>query len=338
MAFNVYHATYKNGKLNDRTAQYRVVDASGVTAAAADMTSTTVTGLYYASLDPSGWTRSTDGLYLVQTADKSKGFSNVSKSKFLEVQVVDEEIVGINNSDLIDTLTANVGTPTDTDIATDIANVQTDTTAILEDTGTTLDGKIDTIDTNVDAVLVDTGTTIPGILGTAADTDLATDLVNIQAQADKLDSAAMTAPSSVTNNSFADYLFNKDGSQTYDQSTDSLEAIRDQGDSSWGASSVAHYTIMVKANGEASTPIISITALKNGQELTSSSLSLTITERVIGSSATTVGTISESSPNAGNTYDVALGFTPTSGKIYMLSGTCTIDGGSRNVVDGFVAY
>ncbi|MFA5123805.1 hypothetical protein, partial [Zavarzinia sp.] len=38
------------------------------------------------------------------------------------------------------------------------AQVWTDIDAILEDTGTTLDGKVDTIDGNVDAILADTGT------------------------------------------------------------------------------------------------------------------------------------------------------------------------------------
>lgn len=48
-----------------------------------------------------------------------------------------------------------------------IADVETDVTAILVDTGTTLpatlttiEGKVDTVDTNVDAILVDTGTTL----------------------------------------------------------------------------------------------------------------------------------------------------------------------------------
>jgi hypothetical protein len=44
----------------------------------------------------------------------------------------------------------------------------------------TTDGKIDTIDGIVDAILVDTGTTLPATLGTPADTDLATDLANIE--------------------------------------------------------------------------------------------------------------------------------------------------------------
>jgi hypothetical protein len=62
---------------------------------------------------------------------------------------------------------------------------------ILEDTGTTIpaaitlahsttDALITTVDGIVDNILVDTGTTLPATLGTPADTDLATDLANIE--------------------------------------------------------------------------------------------------------------------------------------------------------------
>ena len=47
-----------------------------------------------------------------------------------------------------------------------IADTETDATAILVDTGTTLDGKIDTIDGIVDSILVDTGTTLDGKINT----------------------------------------------------------------------------------------------------------------------------------------------------------------------------
>jgi len=45
-------------------------------------------------------------------------------------------------------------------------------------------------------------------------------------QADKIDLAPIS-PSSVTNDSLADLLFNKNGSKTFDPATDSLEAIAD---------------------------------------------------------------------------------------------------------------
>jgi hypothetical protein len=50
--------------------------------------------------------------------------------------------------------------------------------------GDTNETKIDTIDGIVDTILVDTGTTIPATLGTPTDTDIATDLANIQTSAD----------------------------------------------------------------------------------------------------------------------------------------------------------
>lgn len=50
--------------------------------------------------------------------------------------------------------------------ALDLDTLNTNVSAILTDTGTTLDGKIDTIDGIVDAILVDTGTDIPASLTT----------------------------------------------------------------------------------------------------------------------------------------------------------------------------
>lgn len=48
----------------------------------------------------------------------------------------------------------------------DVSQIQTDTTAILVDTGTTIPATIATVDNNVDAILVDTGTTIPATIAT----------------------------------------------------------------------------------------------------------------------------------------------------------------------------
>lgn len=62
-------------------------------------------------------------------------------------------------------------------------------------------------------------------------------LTAIKNQTNKIDGAAITAPGSVTTNSLADYLMNKDGSKTFDKSTDSLEAIRDRGDAAWTTAS-----------------------------------------------------------------------------------------------------
>src|SRR5690606_36668396 len=45
-----------------------------------------------------------------------------------------------------------LGTPADTDLATDIASIQADTTAILEDTGTTLQAELDGIQADTEDI------------------------------------------------------------------------------------------------------------------------------------------------------------------------------------------
>jgi hypothetical protein len=57
-------------------------------------------------------------------------------------------------------------------------------------------GTFGEIATEIAAILVDTGTTIPGVLGTPTDTDLATDVANVQTEVDKLD-AAQSEPTGV---------------------------------------------------------------------------------------------------------------------------------------------
>lgn len=54
-----------------------------------------------------------------------------------------------------------------------LADTEADATAILEDTGTTLDGKINTIDGIVDSILVDTGTTLDGKIDALNDLSVA---------------------------------------------------------------------------------------------------------------------------------------------------------------------
>lgn len=59
----------------------------------------------------------------------------------------------------------------------DVSQIQTDTAAILVDTGTTIPATISTVDTVVDAILVDTGTTIPATI-TTLQTDASSILVD----------------------------------------------------------------------------------------------------------------------------------------------------------------
>ena len=77
------------------------------------------------------------------------------------------------------TIPGLIGTPV-ADLATDIATVDGNVDSILTDTGTTLPATLSTINTNVSSILTDTGTTLPTLIGTPADTDIATDIANAQ--------------------------------------------------------------------------------------------------------------------------------------------------------------
>ncbi len=59
--------------------------------------------------------------------------------------------------------------------------------------------------------------------------NLPTDVAAVQSQVDKIDNAATTVPGSATTGSLLDRLANKDGSKTFSQATDALEAIADSG-------------------------------------------------------------------------------------------------------------
>lgn len=146
--------------------------------------------------------------------------------------------------------------------AADLATVDANVDAILVDTGTTLpatlttiEGKIDTVDTvvdgikavtdnlpdggalttidaNIDAILVDTGTDIPASI--AALNDLSSADVQTVLENNDLDHLAKVAHPTgdpVVNTLF-DYLMNKDGSQTFDRTSDSLEALGEGGGAS----------------------------------------------------------------------------------------------------------
>ncbi len=67
---------------------------------------------------------------------------------------------------------------------------------VAEDLPTATD--MQTIDDNVDAVLEDTGTTLPATLGTPTDTNLATDIANVQTATDALPSAGEILTQQIT--------------------------------------------------------------------------------------------------------------------------------------------
>ena len=87
----------------------------------------------------------------------------------------------------------------------------------------THDGKLDTVDANVDSILVDTGTTIPGTI-TTIDTNVDSILVD----------TGTTLPARLTGIEGAGFL----------TATDSIEAIRNQGDAAWITGVVSTPTIL----------------------------------------------------------------------------------------------
>jgi hypothetical protein len=66
-------------------------------------------------------------------------------------------------------------------------------------------------------------------------------------QALKIDSAATATPAAATSGSLLDRLANKDGSKTYSQTTDALEALRDRGDSAWTTADLTALLAAVQA-------------------------------------------------------------------------------------------
>lgn len=122
------------------------------------------------------------------SASNGSGASLIGLAKYITANMVDDSVIGALNDT---TLAASADDDDSTTLVSyaksiidRLGNYASGTVvsrldAILTDTGTTLDGKIDTIDGIVDAILVDTGTTIPALIGTAADTDIATDIANI---------------------------------------------------------------------------------------------------------------------------------------------------------------
>jgi hypothetical protein len=86
---------------------------------------------------------------------------------------------------------------------------------------------------DVDAVLADTSAIDARLPSDPADnsdllaqhTQTQADIATVGADAAKIDSAATATPGTATTGSLLDRLANKDGSKTYDQDTDSLEAL-----------------------------------------------------------------------------------------------------------------
>jgi len=118
--------------------------------------------------------------------------------------------------------------------AADLATVDANVDSILVDTGTTLPAEhaalataadLATVDANVDSILVDTGTTLPAAI--AALNDLSSADIQTVIETNDLDHLAKVAhpTGDPTIGSLIDFMMNKDSGQTFDQSTDSLEAL-----------------------------------------------------------------------------------------------------------------
>jgi hypothetical protein len=165
---------------------------------------------------------------------------------------------------------ARLGAPVGASVSADIAVVDANVDAVLVDTGTTLDAALAVVDGNVDAILVDTGTTLPATLTTiegkvdTVDTNVDAILVDtaeigaagvgltavpwnaswdaeVQSEvqdaleANDLDhfiqvTAGVEEP---TDGSYLDQIMHAGVGQTFDATTDSLEALRDRGDAAW---------------------------------------------------------------------------------------------------------
>lgn len=147
---------------------------------------------------------------------------------------------------------ARLGAPAGASISADIATVDGVVDSVLVDTGTTLpatlstmEGKIDTVDGVADSILVDTnelqtdwanGGRLDLILDARA-SQASVDTVDSNVDAILVDTADMQPKLGTFSNlgsgsTLADNLADMAGS-TFSNTTDSLEAIRDRGDSAW---------------------------------------------------------------------------------------------------------
>jgi hypothetical protein len=101
---------------------------------------------------------------------------------------------------------------------------------IVTDTGTTLPAALATVDANVDAILLDTGTdgVVVGSFTTAAKAEINTEADTALSDIDLDHLIQVTAGSEEpTDGSYLDQVMHKAAGQSYDGTTDSLEAIRD---------------------------------------------------------------------------------------------------------------
>jgi hypothetical protein len=286
-------------------------------------------GLYIATMDLTGVA---DGWYTAMWTHNS--VNKVLKSE--TILVSNEEHISADIGIMADKL------PTNNIMGSDDKD---DHNAELEDWANA--GRLDAI---LDAIRVDTLTTIPAhltdikgtsfvkdthslidILGFVDLIDDVTDgLAAIKTQANKIDDQATTVPSSCTTGSLLDRICNADGGKTYDQSQESLEAIRARGDTAWGAAGTSNYVLMCVVNTSGGVMRLAAWAEKNGQIVAATNLSLTIYKMKSG--PTTEEVVTQAATETNNVfYKTLSSFAPSQGELYVAVGTVDADGGTRNV-------
>ncbi len=220
--------------------------------------------------------------------------------------------------------------------------------AILVDTGTdipatlsTIEGKIDTVDTvvdaiqavtdllpdagalttidsNIDAILVDTGTDLPaqiGALNNLASSDVQTVLENNDL--DHLAKVAHPTGDPVVD-TLLDLVMNKDGSQTFDRSTDSLEGQTDGGgtppsaaviaDAVWDED-IADHTTSTKFGGKNQKVVPSETI--NDYKADVSALATAAALATVDTVVDAIQAVTDNLPDSGQLLDLALILTDT---------------------------
>jgi hypothetical protein len=103
-------------------------------------------------------------------------------------------------------------------------------------------------------------------------------------QALKLDGAATATPAAATTGSLLDRLANKSGDKTYSATTDSLEALRDRGDSAW-VTATGFNTVVP----DVASTLAGLIGVKNGIPKLDASTGLIITG--FGGAGVTLGTV-----------------------------------------------
>lgn len=333
-SFKIYHTTFVNSKLKDLTnpPKYDVSDGSGtlvVTGGAMTYEGSANRGVAVATVDPTGWA---DGEYWIQMFDNNKrGVKHACT--FAYVAIANESPVGLAFSGDITAIKAvtdlipdagamtsiaqeaTLGTPIDTDLATDINNVYTDMAkdaTVAKEATTAKESTLVTVKTDTSTIL--------NRIGAFAGSGINTILGFFKAVA--RDDA--TAPS--------------DMGGTYDPNAHALEAIRKRGDTSWGAAGTNEYTLACGIVTSGTVRRFSAATYKNGMFVkTATNLTLTVTARNPTGGPDVEDTIVISAPSADGFFDAELPFEPVGGALYAVEGTVEVDGGAKQVASFFWA-